>query len=134
MGQRTIKILSFSDRAYQQMNDNPAIPSLVNSSIPQLFQETLMCSSIDRDETDCPSDAGGPLLIRSGNGRFTQFGIMHGGLRGCGTPNWPAIILRIDHREIRSFISQFINVKSEKIVDGRGKRIKAFLDMHVNSR
>ncbi len=74
-----------------------------NEWIPRIF----MCTSSDVVGKDfCEGDAGGPFVIKGGDGRFQIAGLMSWGI-GCGETNRPGVSTRIS--EFKTWIIKNTN-------------------------
>ena len=66
--------------------------------IPNIF---LFAGTASGGKDTCDGDAGGPLVVKSSNGKFTSGGISSWGI-GCGEPNQSGVYTRIS--KFRSWI------------------------------
>jgi secreted trypsin-like serine protease len=79
----------------------------INKTLPQLFQDNLMCAG-DTEELKgaCEGDSGGPLLYKDVIARkYIQIATVEGGVGECGDEAYPGIFVRLNHPSIWKFIS-----------------------------
>jgi secreted trypsin-like serine protease len=88
----------------------------IKKSLPQLFQDHLLCAGDKvRKGGACRGDSGGPLMYKDDITRkFVQIALVEGGVGECGDRDYPAIFVRLDHPSVWNFIASTINPLSGK--------------------
>jgi secreted trypsin-like serine protease len=89
------------------MKASEKIVKIIRESLPQLFQDHLMCAGVDvGNQGACKGDSGGPLMYKDDDtGKFFQIATVRGGVGECGDDEYPGIFVRVDHPSIWKFIS-----------------------------
>jgi secreted trypsin-like serine protease len=92
------------------MKASEKIVKIIRESLPQLFQDHLMCAGVDvGNQGACKGDSGGPLMYKDDDiGKFIQIATVRGGVGECGDDAYPGIFVRVDHPSIWKFISSTI--------------------------
>ena len=87
---------------------------LYELTLPNGYTDTVICagSSTLRPLGSCKGDSGGPLMWRNTSGiikpRWIQLGTVSGGEGSeCGQRDFPGRFVRLNSREIMSFIAQY---------------------------
>jgi secreted trypsin-like serine protease len=85
----------------------------INKTIPQLFQDNLMCAGdTEGIQGACEGDSGGPLLYKDVIARkYIQVATVEGGVGDCGDRAYPGIFVRLSHPSIWKFISSTMKGK-----------------------
>ncbi len=87
----------------------------MQQSLPQLFQDHLMCAGVTvGNQGACNGDSGGPLMYKEDDGKFIQIATVEGGVGDCGDKDYPGIFVRLDHPSIWNFIASTINPLPEE--------------------
>jgi secreted trypsin-like serine protease len=88
----------------------------IEKSIPQLFQDHLMCAGASvGNQGACKGDSGGPLMYKDDDSRkFIQIATVEGGVGECGDRDYPGIFVRLDHPSIWNFIVSTKGMLSSK--------------------
>jgi secreted trypsin-like serine protease len=87
----------------------------IQISIPQLFQENLICAgaSLGR-QGPCEGDSGGPLMYKDlESEKFVQIATVSSGVGECGDKEFPGIYVRLDHPSTFKFISSIIQKENQ---------------------
>jgi secreted trypsin-like serine protease len=92
------------------MKASEKIVKIIRESLPQLFQDHLMCAGVDvGNQGACKGDSGGPLMYKDDDiGKFIQIATVRGGVGECDDDAYPGIFVRVDHPSIWKFISSTI--------------------------
>jgi secreted trypsin-like serine protease len=95
------------------MKASEKIVKIIRESLPQLFQDHLMCAGVDvGNQGACKGDSGGPLMYKDDDSRkYIQIATVRGGVGDCGDDEYPGIFVRVDHPSIWKFISSTIKSK-----------------------
>ncbi len=105
--------LAYSHCNSTHMKASEKIEKKIQESLPQLFQDHLMCAGVDvGNQGACKGDSGGPLMYKDDDSRkYIQFATVRGGVGDCGDDEYPGIFVRVDHPSIWKFISSTIKSK-----------------------
>ena len=78
----------------------------IQDSIPQLFQDNLICAGVTVGrQGPCEGDSGGPLMYKDlETGKFIQVATVSSGVGECGDDEYPGIYVRLDHSSTLSFM------------------------------
>ena len=58
----------------------------------------------------CKGDNGGPIMIQDlVSQKWTQVGIVEGGVGECGNPDFQAIYTRLNHPAVLNFVNSVVN-------------------------
>ena len=91
---------------------NPVNLAKIERSLPNLFQETLICAGDKFSRKGlCHGDSGGPIINFDSSSKaehFVQSGVVHGGILECSNNVYPAIFVRLDHPDILDFVQNAI--------------------------
>ena len=91
---------------------NPVNLGKIERSLPNLFQETLICAGDKFSRKGlCHGDSGGPIINFDSSSKaehFVQSGVVHGGILECSNNVYPAIFVRLDHPDILDFVQNAI--------------------------
>jgi secreted trypsin-like serine protease len=89
------------------------LESKISKTIPQLFQDNLMCAGdTEVIQGACEGDSGGPLLYKDVIARkYIQIATVEGGVGDCGDRAYPGIFVRLNHPSIWEFISSTMKGK-----------------------
>jgi secreted trypsin-like serine protease len=92
------------------MKASEKIEKNIQESLPQLFQDHLMCAGVNvGNQGACQGDSGGPLMYKDDDSRkYIQIATVRGGVGECGDDEYPGIFVRVDHPFIWKFISSTI--------------------------
>ena len=95
------------------MQASGKIEKNILESLPQLFQDHLMCAGVNvGNQGACQGDSGGPLMYKDDDsGKFIQIATVRGGVGECGDDEYPGIFVRVDHPSIWKFISSTVKSK-----------------------
>jgi hypothetical protein len=96
------------------MQASGKIEKNIQESLPQLFQDHLMCAGVNVwNQGACQGDSGGPLMYKDDDSRkYIQIATVRGGVGDCGDDEYPGIFVRVDHPSIWDFISSTMKGKS----------------------
>lgn len=83
----------------------------------------------------CKGDSGGPIVYfypgnRAGEDKYIQIGIVQGGIGLCGYPQYPAIYVRLEDKEVLDFVNDGVKALEYdfKIAKPNGK---LFYNMNI---
>jgi secreted trypsin-like serine protease len=97
------------------MKASTAVEKKIIKTIPQLFQDHLMCAGVDIGyQGACQGDSGGPLMYKDEEGKYIQIATVEGGVGNCGDKDYPGIFVRLAHPSIWKFI--YSTIKGEMLV------------------
>jgi secreted trypsin-like serine protease len=97
------------------MKASTSVEKKMQQSLPQLFQDHLMCAGVTvGNQGACNGDSGGPLMYKEDDGKFIQIATVEGGVGDCGDKDYPGIFVRLDHPSIWNFIASTINPLPEE--------------------
>jgi secreted trypsin-like serine protease len=99
--------LFFRECNLTHMNRPLSLKETIEEKLPELFQNHVLCAGTDiGGQGSCKGDSGGPLMFRNREtNTWIQFALVQGAVRDCGDIDYPGIYLRLDDKEIFSFIS-----------------------------
>jgi secreted trypsin-like serine protease len=88
------------------MNATGKVEKKIQASIPQLFQNNLICAGVTvGHQGPCVGDSGGPLMYKDlETGKFVQIATVSSGVGECGDDEYPGIYVRLDHPSTLNFI------------------------------
>ncbi len=93
------------------MKASISVEKKIKKSLPQLFQDHLLCAGVVvGNQGACDGDSGGPLMYRDDEGKFFQIATVEGGVGDCGDKDYPGIFVRLDNPSIWNFIASTINL------------------------
>ena len=83
---------------------------IIQKLLPNLFQDDLLCAgSRVGNQGPCRGDSGGPIMIQDlVSQKWTQIGMVAGGVRDCGDPDYPEIYTRLNHPAVLNFINSVV--------------------------
>jgi hypothetical protein len=95
------------------------IEKRIQESIPQLFQDNLMCAGVSVGyQGPCLGDSGGPLMYKDfDSGKFIQIATVSNGVGECGDDEYPGIYVRLTDPSVLSFIMSTIQGEGGTISD-----------------
>jgi secreted trypsin-like serine protease len=95
------------------MKASDKIEKKIQESLPQLFQDHLMCAGVNvENQGACQGDSGGPLMYKDDDSRkYIQIATVRGGVGECGDDEYPGIFVRLDHPSIWKFINSTLKGK-----------------------
>jgi secreted trypsin-like serine protease len=106
-------VLAYSHCNSTHLQASARIKQRIQESLPQFFQDHLMCAGVDvGNQGACKGDSGGPLMYKDDESRkYIQIATVRGGVGDCGDDDYPGIFVRVDHPSVWKFISSTIKSK-----------------------
>jgi secreted trypsin-like serine protease len=97
------------------MKASHTVEQVIRESIPQLFQDHLMCAGVSEgSQGACQGDSGGPLMYQDDDRKYIQIATVRGGVGECGDRDYPGIFVRLDHPSIWNFIHSTVMTLSKR--------------------